>query len=61
MDRVDCQFMMASFVYVYYITFVKPYYLTSVGGVLSQVATMTAEDQAKVLHVLSKTLAQSAA
>lgn len=27
MDRVDCQFMMASFVYVYYITIVKPNYL----------------------------------
>lgn len=61
MDRVDCQFMMASFVYVYYITIVKPYYLTNVSSVLSQVATLSAEDQAKVLHVLSKSLAQSAA
>jgi hypothetical protein len=59
MDRVDCQFMMASFVYVYFITIVKPYYLSSVSSVLTSIATLSPEDQSKILNSLSHTLSQS--
>jgi len=63
MDRVDCQFMMASFVYVYYITIVKPMslHLSTVSGVLADIANLSTEDQSKILFSLSKTLSQSPA
>jgi len=61
MDRVDCQFMMASFVYVYYITIVKPPFVTTVNTVLSDIGLLSYEDKSKILYALTQSLGQSAA
>ncbi|KAI9739181.1 MAG: hypothetical protein M1834_007394 [Cirrosporium novae-zelandiae] len=55
-DRMDCQFIMGFFAYMYYHSFIAVY-KTSVGGVLEKAITgLTVEEQIEVVHGLSKHL-----
>jgi len=55
MDRVDCQFMMASFVFVYLITFIQP----STYFVMSQLSALPLSEQQAVLAQLATQLSQT--
>lgn len=55
MDRVDCQFMMASFVFVYLITFILP----PDYSILNQISALPIEEQQALLSKLSQSLGQS--
>jgi len=59
MDRVDCQFMMSSFVYVYLITIVLPSQSSVVNSIISQASSLGYEDRLKILEALSLSLKQS--
>lgn len=51
-DRVDCQFMMGLFSYVYFISFIKDFQ-TSVGQILQlAIDGLTTEDQLQLFHSL---------
>jgi len=56
MDRVDCQFMMASFVFVYLITFINP---TQVSSVFGQIKDMPYVDQQALFLQLSNHVQQT--
>ena len=56
-DRMDCQFIMGFFAFMYYQSFIAVY-KTSVGGVIEQAITgLTVEEQIDVVKGLSKHLA----
>ncbi len=55
-DRMDCQFIMGFFAFVYYQSFIAVY-TTSVGSVIEQAITgLTADEQIEVVKGLSKHL-----
>ena len=55
-DRMDCQFIMGFFTFMYYQSFIAEY-STSVGGVLeAAVQGLTGEDQLEVIIALTKHL-----
>lgn len=55
-DRMDCQFIMGLFAYMYYQSFIAVY-KTSVGGVIeSAIIGLTLDEQFEVIRGLSKHL-----
>ena len=55
-DRMDCQFIMGFFAFMYYSSFIATY-KTSVGGVIEAAITgLTPEEQMEVVRGLSKHL-----
>jgi len=55
MDRADCQFLMAFFNHIYYVTFIQPH--ADASYLLAQIALLTVADQKKIWEVLSATFA----
>jgi len=55
MDRVDCQLLMCSFVYIYLNTFIKGK-LATVDSIWSQINLLTREEQLELFDLFSKQL-----
>ncbi|KKY21455.1 putative phosphatidate cytidylyltransferase [Phaeomoniella chlamydospora] len=56
-DRMDCQFIMGLFAYLYFQSFIAVYHKATVGGVIETAITgLTIQEQVEVLKVLSKYL-----
>jgi len=53
-DRMDCQFIMGLFTYVYFVTFVRPLHLMDVTGILHAITLLPKADQLDVLAQLQK-------
>jgi len=51
MDRMDCQLLMCSFVYIYITTFIKTD-LSTVNSLIFQIQQLTKEQQLEVFHAL---------
>jgi len=54
LDRFDCQLMMCTFVYVYLNTFIKTSDAYQIERILSQIATLTLEQQETILRRLQE-------
>ena len=60
-DRMDCQFIMGFFTYMYYQSFIAVY-KTTVGGVIEMaIVGLTLEEQMEVVKGLSKYLVNQGA
>jgi phosphatidate cytidylyltransferase len=59
-DRMDCQFLIGLFIYVYYATFIKSSFI-DVDTILGTIASLPISDQQQILQYLQQTISSTTA